>query len=196
MRGYLAVGRVFARLALPRRAGRRYTDRPVPNDATLTTVLIFAAFGVAVGFLALARKLRRKPLPYYAKEHLLSKGELAFYRVLARAVPQGLGISMKTRLSDVIGCTAEGWKAGWGAKISQKHVDFVVFDPVTSAIILVIELDDRTHDLPDRRARDVFVDDALAAAGVAILRVPAARAYDLDDLREQVEHLLRYAANA
>lgn len=166
------------------------------DDLALTLALSVAAIGLAFGVLALVRKLRRKPLPYYAKEHLLSKGEMAFYRVLSPAVPQGLGISMKTRLSDVIGCTAEGWKAGWGAKISQKHVDFVVFDPVTSAILLVIELDDRTHDLPERRSRDVFVDDALAAAGVAILRVPAARAYDLDDLREQVEHMLRYAARA
>jgi hypothetical protein len=181
---------------LPPAAGRRYILARVPSDSTLTVVLIFAAFGVAVGFLLLARKLRPARLPYFPKEHLLSKGEMAFYRVLAHAVPSGLAISMKTRLSDVIGCTAEGWKAGWGAKISQKHVDFVVFDPVTTAIILVIELDDRTHDLPDRQARDVFVDRALAAAGVAILRVPAAKAYDLEALRGQVDHLLRYAARA
>jgi hypothetical protein len=167
------------------------------GDAYVT--LLFAGLAVVVlaAFAWYARRFRPAPrLPYFAKEFLCSKGEQAFYRVLAHAVPRGLGISMKTRLGDIIGCTAEGWRTGFGAKIAQKHVDFVVFDPVTTAIILVIELDDRTHDLPDRRSRDLFVDDALAAAGVAILRVPAAKEYDLDELREQVEYVLRHIATA
>ena len=164
----------------------------MPSDPTLTILLVLAAILVIAGLAWINRQGRRRRLPYFAKEYLLSKGELAFYRVLIHAVPHGMGLSMKTRLSDVIGCTGEGWKTGFGAKISQKHVDFVVIDPVTTAILLVIELDDRTHDRPDRRARDLFVDDALAAAGVAILRVPAAREYSLDALREEVEHLLRY----
>jgi len=105
-------------------------------------------------------------------------------------------IANSTRLSDVIGCTTEGWKTGYGAKISQKHVDFVIIDPLTTAILLVIELDDKTHQQADRQTRDIFVDQALAAAGVAILRVPAAREYDLDDLRDQIEHMLRHVAAA
>src|SRR4051812_35303127 len=156
------------------------------------TLLLVACIGFVV--LALLWKFRRgaRRLPYFAKETLCSRGELAFYRVLNHAVPDGLAISMKTRLADIIGCTAEGWKSGFGAKISQKHVDFVVFDPVTTAILLVIELDDKTHGLADRKTRDIFVDDALKAAGVAILRVPAAREYDLDLLRDQIGHLLRF----
>jgi hypothetical protein len=168
----------------------------VPADPTLTFLLLALAFVVVGAFVWYARRLVPPRLPYFPKEYLLSKGELAFHRVLAHAVPAGLGLSMKTRLSDVIGCTAEGWKSGFGAKISQKHVDFVVIDPVTTAILLVIELDDKTHRLPDRQSRDVFVDQALAAAGVAILRVPAAREYDLDDIRGQIEHVLRYTVSA
>lgn len=158
----------------------------------------FTLFLAALAVIALAvvvwysRRLVPRRLPYFPKDYLCSKGEQAFYRVLMHAVPAGMGLSMKTRLSDVIGCTAEGWKSGFGAKISQKHVDFVVIDPVTTAILLVIELDDKTHQQADRQSRDVFVDQALAAAGVAILRVPAAREYDLDELRDQVEHLLRH----
>jgi hypothetical protein len=167
-----------------------------PDDATLTLILIAAAIVAGGACVWLSRRLVPRRLPYFAKERLLSKGELAFYRVLNHAVPSGLAISMKTRLSDVIGCTGEGWKSGWGAKISQKHVDFVIIDPVTTAILLVIELDDKTHRLPDRQSRDTFVDEALKSAGVAILRVPAAREYDLEALREQVEHALRYMVSA
>lgn len=167
------------------------------GDAHLTLLLAGLAVTVLAAFAWFARRLAPAPrLPYFAKEFLCSKGELAFYRVLAHAVPAGLGISMKTRLGDVVGCTAEGWRTGFGAKIAQKHVDFVVFDPVTTAIILVIELDDRTHQQPDRQSRDVFVDQALAAAGVAILRVPAAKEYDLEGLREQIAHALRHTVAA
>lgn len=168
----------------------------MPNDPTLTILLVVLVLIVGGAVIWRARHLGAQRLPYFPKEHLLSKGELAFYRVLAHAVPPGLAVSMKTRLSDVIGCTAEGWKAGFGAKISQKHVDFVVFEPVTTAILFVIELDDKTHDRPDRQARDQFLDAALQAAGVGILRVPAAREYDLDDLREQIDHLLRHTSAA
>lgn len=181
---------------LRRRAPDGYTVGRVAGDAYVTLLLAGLAAVVLAAFAWHGRRLVPPRLPYFAKETLCSRGELAFYRALSHAVPAGFGISMKTRLGDVIGCTAEGWRTGFGAKISQKHVDFVVFDPVTTAIILVIELDDRTHRLPDRQDRDVFVDQALAAAGVAILRVPAAREYDLEDLREQVGHAVRHTVGA
>lgn len=166
------------------------------GDAGFTLLLAVLGFVALSAFVWYSRRLIPPRLPYYAKDYLCSKGEQAFYRVLMHAVPAGMGISMKTRLSDVIGCTAEGWKSGYGAKISQKHVDFVIIDPLTTAILLVIELDDKTHQQADRQSRDVFVDQALAAAGVAILRVPAAREYDLDELQEQIAHQLRHIAAA
>jgi len=164
----------------------------VLGEHSFTLFLALLALVALAGFVWASRRRFPPPLPYYAKEHLCSKGEQAFYRVLMHAVPAGMGICMKTRLSDVIGCTAEGWKSGYGAKISQKHVDFVIIDPLTTAILLVIELDDKTHQQADRQSRDLFVDRALAAAGVAILRVPAAREYDLDELRDQLDHALRH----
>jgi hypothetical protein len=133
------------------------------------------------------------PLPYFSKDRLLSKGELAFYRVLRQVIPASLSASMKVRLCDVIGCTGDGWRAGFGAKISQKHIDFVLIDAATTDIRLAIELDDRTHQRADRRDRDTFVDRALATAGVPILRVPAAARYDLAALRCKLNAALRDA---
>ena len=43
-------------------------------------------------------------------------------------------------------------------------------------------MNDRTHRRRDRRARDAFVDAALSAAGVPIVRVQAAASYDLGEL--------------
>jgi very-short-patch-repair endonuclease len=142
-------------------------------------------------FIALLMVLRKVlggpgPLPYFSREFLLSRGESVFYHALRRALPGQLMICPKVRLSDVINCSAEGWKAGFGGRISQKHVDFVLADPDTTAIALVIELDDRTHQKRDRFERDTFVDRALAAAGVPILRITCAASYDVKALRAQL----------
>jgi very-short-patch-repair endonuclease len=122
-------------------------------------------------------------LPYQRREALLSRGELAFFRVLSRAVATTHAISLKTRLADVVRCPPELWDTIHGRRLSQKHVDFVVYDRFTAAIIAVVELDDRSHDAKDRRNRDAFVDGVLRSLGVVIVRVRAASRYDVDVLR-------------
>ena len=162
----------------------------------MTIVQVFE-LAVAVGFLIVLVLLLRRfgagesRLPYFAKEFLLSRGETAFYHALRRALPAHLMICPKVRLGDVLGCSAEGWKAGFGGRISQKHIDFILADADTTSIALALELDDRTHQREDRQERDVFVDRALAAAGVPILRIPAAAAYDVKALRNQIAALVK-----
>ena len=152
-------------------------------------------FGVMVGAAALllflwlvGRWVRRgaRRLPYFPREYLLSKGELAFYHAMRQVLPPHLHVSFKARLSDVIGCPGWAWKQGFGSRISQKHLDFVVVDANTTAVRFVVELDDRTHQRRDRQARDLFLNQALAAAGVPIVRVPAAASYDLARLRDHI----------
>lgn len=152
-----------------------------------TVALIAAVFFLTL-LVALLRKLQRgeRPLPYFSREFLLTRGEAAFYQTLRRAVPGHLMICPKVRMGDLIHCSGEAWKAGFGGKISQKHVDFTLADCETTAIALVIELDDRSHQRADRQERDQFVDRAFAAAGIPILRVPAAASYDVRALRAQI----------
>src|SRR5205085_8761548 len=118
------------------------------------------------------------PLPYFSRETLLSEGELAFYQALRRALPQHVMICPKVRLADVINCSGEDWKQGFGGRISQKHLDFVIADAASTAILLAIELDDQTHKRTDRAARDDFLDRAMTAAKVPLLRIVAAPTYD------------------
>jgi hypothetical protein len=151
---------------------------------------------VAICFLVLLIALLRKvavdrPLPYFTREFLLSRGENVFYQTLRRAIPAHLMICPKVRMGDILNCSGEAWKAGFGARISQKHVDFILADTDTTAIALAIELDDRTHKQRNRQERDEFVDKAFAAAKVPILRIPAAAAYDLRVLRTQIATLIK-----
>jgi len=159
----------------------------MPSNQTL---LLYAGLAVVV-LLVLAVLLKRATrgpgkLPYYSRNFLLSQGELVFFNVLKLATPPNVMIAPKVRLSDLIGCSAEAWKAGFGGRISQKHVDFVLVDSSSTALLLVIELDDRTHRQAKRRERDIFVDRALATAGIPILRVTAAAKYDMAQLRQTI----------
>ncbi len=51
-------------------------------------------------------------------------------------------------------------------RIKSKHVDFLVCDRQTLEILSVIEVDDPTHHIANRKKRDLFVDSALKQAGI------------------------------
>ena len=70
-------------------------------------------------------------------------------------------------------------------KIQAKCVDFVICEARAFAPRLVVELDDRSHDRADRRKRDAFVDDVLAAAG-AVVHIRCQRSYNLSALTQQI----------
>jgi len=133
--------------------------------------------------------VRRPRYPYTARGPLLSRGELAFYRALLRALPAGTALFPKVRLADVIACPAASW-ARYGGPIAGKHLDFVLAEAATTRVLLAVELDDRSHAEASRRERDRFVDAALDAAEVPLLRVPARANYDARELKQLVARAL------
>lgn len=156
---------------------------------TLTILLIVGVLVVLVAMLAvLAKGQGRGKLPYVAAE-LLSPAERSFYGVLKEAVSSGYQLFVKIRLADLIKV-----KSGLAPKdrtsalnrISAKHIDFVLCDALTLGVVLAIELDDRSHRESKRQDRDRFVDAALAAASVPLLRVTARRSYSAQSLRQQI----------
>jgi hypothetical protein len=165
-----------------------------------SSVVVFVGLGALAGFAARflwLRRLRckfRDPLPeefpYRARRTLLSSAELDFYHTLERNLGCRYTICMKVRLADVIDCPRAAWRLGYGRLIAQKHLDFVLIDPATTRIRVAIELDDRTHRLRVRRARDRFVEAAMHAAGVPLLRVPVASAYRSHDLFRALKRAL------
>ncbi len=63
-------------------------------------------------------------------------------------------------------------------RVACKSVDFVVAD-VTGNPVLVIELDDKTHRLEDRRARDALVNGVLQEAGIPVMRFRPSQRLDI-----------------
>jgi hypothetical protein len=155
----------------------------------------FVLIALLVVFLRLLwlRRLKnrfREPVPgefpYWSRKTLLSNGEQAFAQVLELAAGRARKVAPKVRLADLVACDRAAWDLGYGRLIGNKHVDFVVVDAATSAILFAVELDDRSHERPARRYRDEFLDKALAAAGIPLIRVKAAAAYRVAELARQL----------
>jgi Protein of unknown function (DUF2726) len=120
---------------------------------------------------------------------LFTKTEQEFLSVLKTAIGDRYLIQGKVRLADIItpesGLNAR--QAKWAfRRISQKHVDFAIYNKNDYTILGVVELDDRSHLRPDRVARDRFVDDALAAAHIPIWHQLVKKAYSVPELREDL----------
>jgi hypothetical protein len=84
---------------------------------------------------------------------------------------------MQVRVGALLTVPAEEWER-WGRRVSQKSFDFALVSKGSSYVACVIELDDKTHLLPGRVARDKFLDDACERAELPLIRFRAARRYD------------------
>jgi len=133
---------------------------------------------------------------YEALPTLLSPAERSFFGVLQQATAAEYQIFAKVRLADIVkpirNPSRSGWQSGFN-RISGKHVDFILCDLSSLAIVAVIELDDRTHERFERSTRDALVDSALTDAHIPVLRVAARQSYSPSQIREQLTQVLNAA---
>jgi Protein of unknown function (DUF2726) len=137
---------------------------------------------------AAASPTRPDPRSHYERiPTLLTAAERDFFAVLQQVAPAGHQIFAQVRLANLV--QVKPWarrdKSHWW-RIQAKCLDFVLVDSATFAPRLVVELDDSSHARADRRDRDAFVDDVLAAAGIPILHIRWQRSYDTRALAEQI----------
>lgn len=169
----------------------------MPPHRTLLVTTLAATFASLALHLLRLRRLRRRfreplpgALPYRARRTLLTPTEREFYEALCRAVGGRYVVCIKVRLADVIDCPTAVWRLGYGRLVAQKHLDFVLCDPATTRVRAAVELDDRSHARWDRRARDRFVEGAMRAAGVPLIRLPAESAYSPHEAARAVRRAL------
>jgi hypothetical protein len=129
-------------------------------------------------------------LPYKLRSNLLSAAEFSFYKVLESAVQKKAEIQCKVRLADIF-YTPYGTNVSHFNRITGKHVDFLLCDMQTMKPILGIELDDASHSQPDRKARDIFVDEVFKVAQLPLLHIQAKRTYSSEELFSQIKQLIK-----
>jgi hypothetical protein len=122
----------------------------------------------------------------YQRGRFLTANEKSFLMTLDAALGQNYRAFAQVRLAELANPTV-------GAKpvlrrqalngVMAKSVDFVICDVLTLDPVAAIEVDDRSHLLPERRRRDAFVNAVFIEIGLPLMRVKARRAYSVDELR-------------
>ena len=130
-------------------------------------------------------------MPYVARGHLVTKPELRFYKSLVKAVQDDWEIFAMVRIADLLR-VEKGHKnyRKWLNKILAKHIDFVLCHPGTLEPQVCIELDDASHNRPDRIERDIFVNAAFDAAELPLLRIPTQTSYRAREIRDMIDDVV------
>ena len=126
------------------------------------------AVGLAVAErLAAVHRVRVRHWPVYARP-VLSEAERTFYARLRAAIPQ-FDVLCQVQIGQFIEVDDSRRHPGVRNRYDRLSADFVVcaedFRP-----LLVVELDDSSHDRTVQRDRDARKDAVLAAAGVPVVR--------------------------
>lgn len=147
----------------------------------------------------LIRGLRGDDADYERRATLFTPAERSFLGVLEQALDSRYRVFGKVRLGDLIKPVkglAAGKRTAAQNRINQKHVDFVVCTANELALVGVLELVDQSHEREDRGRRDLFVDQALAMAGIPLLRFPVQNGYALQEVRARLAEMMLASARS
>jgi hypothetical protein len=127
--------------------------------------------------------------PYELRRSVLSAAELHFLQVLWHVVGNRVVVLSKVRLADIFVTRRPNDYRSFN-QIAQKHIDFLLCHPATMQPLAGLELDDRSHQRRDRQDRDVFVNNAFAAAGLPLLRFRVQARYNHDEIAAMIVNIL------
>ena len=130
-----------------------------PTDTTLWVLPLVAILGVVILVRAVIVAVLKTDCPRVVARPLMTQAELRFLHVLTEALPGyfiACQVSMGALLRPDARLQGRDWWATYG-RFSQKIVDFVVIDRGTGSVVVVIELDDRSHNTAKDEARDAML---------------------------------------
>ena len=126
----------------------------------------------------------------YCRGRFLSKNEKEFLRKLDRIVGARYRVFVQVRLADLVDVeTGASNRSRWKAisRVFAKSVDFVICNRTTFDPVMVLEVDDRSHEAADRRRRDQLVNRVCAEAGLPLVRFKARFLYSEGELVKQLQ---------
>jgi very-short-patch-repair endonuclease len=127
-----------------------------------------------------ARSSDIEDLPYALRRAVMSPAERSFLGILEEVVDASqYYVFPQTPLASLVYVPrGNGSYLRHENRIRSKVVDFVLCTKDAVAPVLVIELDDSSHERDDRQERDAFVDSVMNKVRLPILHVKARRDYD------------------
>jgi hypothetical protein len=134
---------------------------------------------------------------YNKSDSLFTFRERVFYIALLDAVGSNYWTFAKVRLADFIWLPKDAPDHKFHNNAIQcKHVDYLICERQTYRPLLAIELDDPSHRYPDTQVRDEFKNRTFAKAGLPLLRVTMADAYNAAELWAEIKAKLMPALSS
>ena len=156
------------------------------SDTTCLIIIVIAVVTCLLAAKMFGRgelsQLKVRPRP------LMTAPERRVCALIEKALPRArihAQVSMGALMNPAKGLRKSDWWTTFN-KFSPKRVDFVVEDPTTGRIILLIELDDRSHDGRMDRDRDALT----RHAGYTTLRLPAGERHTARSVSNRIDHAL------
>ncbi len=161
--------------------------------------LFLLAIGVLIGVLIAVRTVVRRiqkqrttsPVirsdDYQRIQLLLTPTETRFYHVLIAALPTDYTCMTQVALNRLIKVQRPRFGSAWRDprwnRIAQKSIDFVVVRRSDLRVMVLIELDDSTHQQAHRQQRDTFLDTVCGHIHLPILHIPVQSEYQRTELQ-------------
>ncbi|WP_137936770.1 DUF2726 domain-containing protein [Chitinivorax sp. B] len=140
-------------------------------------VVVLAALRLLLG----SGRKREESWPFIAQKPMSEPEQILYFR-LTQAFPDHIVLA-QVGLSRILGIRKGADRQYWFNRISRMSVDFVLCNRDAS-IVAAIELDDASHQRPDRQAADEKKDRAVAAAGIRMVRFHVRNMPTVPRLRE------------
>ena len=121
------------------------------------------------------------------RKKLLSNAEINFYRVLRTVIPEEREISCKCRLEDIMYIENCPKKESYRGKIKNRHVDFIIYNPINGYTDYAIELDDKSHETEKQVKSDHFKNQIFQKIGMPLIRIKAKQSYQPEELKKIIE---------
>ncbi len=136
--------------------------------------------------------LLREKFPYKKKDYLLSVTECKFYYALKQVAEQNnWHVFAKVRLEDLLWLPSNTVnRFSLRNRGKSRHIDFVICDYRDVRPLLAIELDDASHNRPDRQERDEFIDQVFNDAGLPILHYSVKSFYNQSEISAEIGKVL------
>ena len=132
----------------------------------LLVILIAVVLVILKNLLALPQRSSR-PWPFYIQRPL-SRPEQVLYHRMIRALPEHIVLA-QVQVSRVLGVKKGANFHEWNNRINRLSYDFLVCTK-DSTVIAAIELDDKSHELPNRASTDEKKNKASNDAGLRLIR--------------------------
>ena len=159
----------------------------------MTTLLIALAVIAVILFFDVAKKSSRNTNKTenalnYRKKEVMTETERKLYYSICATIDEKWIVLAQVNMSSFL--NAGSFYGPAFKKISQKSIDYLICDKSGNPAA-AIELQDSTHNNPERQKKDADKAYALATAGMPLIEFHARKLPTVDELRLQLKTFVR-----